>query len=100
MPVPAPAMQRLRAHRQRQARHALQLGPAYDRSLDLVFANLHGGFVNANNLARREWHPLCQSAGIENATPYALRHTVASQLLEAGINPKTVAAFCPLARNS
>ncbi len=47
--------------------------------------------MDLRNLARREFAPLARAIGVPQATPYWLRHTVATQLLIAGENPKVIA---------
>ena len=91
IPLPAPALAVLAQHKSRQAEHKLKLGEHYARGLDLVFANEAGRPLNEANLRVRVYKPLCEAAEIEGAFgPYDLRHTVATQLLSLGENPKVV----------
>jgi integrase len=91
IPLTRPVVAVLREHRRRQAERALRLGEFYDRDLDLVFANDAGRPLNEANLRARFYKPACVAAGIEGVSgPYDLRHTVATQLLELGENPKVV----------
>jgi integrase len=61
------------------------------RELNLVFPNEAGRPLDLGNLRGRAWCKLAQAIGVPQSTPYWLRHTVATQLLAAGENPKVVA---------
>ena len=50
-----------------------------------------GGFLRSTDVRERDWLPVLQAAGIPNINLYALRHTCATLLLLAGVNPKVVA---------
>jgi integrase len=93
VPVPAEVLRRLKAHRAAQAEHALRRGQDYDREAALVFAGRDGQALCDHNLRNREWTKLRKAAGIENASPYSLRHTAATELVEAGVNPTAAAAL-------
>ena len=59
---------------------------------DYVFANTNGQPMDKHNLVRRYFKPALEKAGLPNTVRlYDLRHTVATQLLKANINPKIVA---------
>src|SRR5262249_53543527 len=60
---------------------------------DLVFAGPEGQLLDAANLRSREWTRLCKNAGVNGAQIYDLRHTAATELLQAGVNPKSAAAL-------
>jgi integrase len=63
------------------------------QDLNLVFPNEDGGLLNPGNLNRRHFKPLLRAAGIDDShRPYDLRHTMATLLLNAGVNIKTVSA--------
>lgn len=83
----------LRAHRARQAQHALGLGQGYDRAADLVFANDSGGLLDSRNVVNRYFKPALARAGLSSAIRlYDLRHSHATLLLHEGVNVKAVAA--------
>ncbi len=91
IPLPSVTVVQLIEHRRRQRAVILRLGVNYARELDLVFPTEIGTPMDLQNLNRREFKPLARRIGIPQATPYWLRHTVATQLLSAGENPKVVA---------
>ncbi|MCP4004907.1 MAG: site-specific integrase [bacterium] len=94
IPLPQSVIDALAAHKVSQSRHILGLGPNYDRSLDLIFPNEHGGLMSPDNLRTRHFVRIAEKAGIElrkGDGPYVLRHTVVSQLLLHGEAPQTVA---------
>lgn len=84
-----PTIEALRAHRRRQAEERLRLGPAWSDN-DLVFANQVGNPIEAQNLVRRNYYPLLDSAGLPRLPFHSLRHTCASLALERGVNVKVV----------
>jgi integrase len=58
---------------------------------DLVINNLFGGIVNPGNFCRRVFKPLLRQTGIGTDVRFHdLRHTHASHLLAAGVNPKII----------
>lgn len=78
----------LRAHKARQNAAKLRKGAAY-QDLGLVFATRSGKPISASNLARL-FHLLSDRAGVPRIKVHATRHTVASDMLSAGENPKVV----------
>ena len=74
VPVPPHLRDRLWAH-------IIDLGPD-----DLVFPAPEGGLENDRNYARRVFGPACKSAEIRIGTPYDMRHTAASWLVQAGVD--------------
>jgi integrase len=58
----------------------------------LVFTDSRGGPWRRSNLMRREWHPLLETAGLTRMGFHVLRHSHASALLAAGLNPRAIAA--------
>lgn len=87
VPLPAGMLQQLKEHRASQAEALLKLGIR----TDLVFATSEGGPIMRRNLVRRHFKPALQAAKLPaNLTLYALRHTCATLLLQAGVNPKIV----------
>ena len=84
------ALEALRTHRTRQVEERLKSGPAWDSTLDLVFANEIGRPIEPQNLVRRAFYPLLQRAALPRIRFHDLRHTAATLLLSSGINPKIV----------
>lgn len=89
IPVIAPVMDALRAHRDRQ--EAFRATGVEWADLDLVFPNSQGKLMEAQNHHRRSWKPLLQRAGLPATTHFhALRHTYATHCLQQGIDINTV----------
>ena len=65
--------------------------PAGER--DLAFATRRGTPLDQKNLRRRAFAPAAKAAGVEWAGFHALRHTCASRLFAAGMNPKQIAKW-------
>jgi len=60
--------------------------------IDLVLPNRSGGYLDLRTWRRRIWRPAIGRAGVEGVTPYELRHTSASRLIEEwGYGPVQVA---------
>jgi integrase len=57
---------------------------------DFVFTARGGGPVIAESLIRTHFKPALKRAGLPNIRLYDLRHTMATALLVAGVNPKIV----------
>jgi len=92
IPLPPTLTRALDEHRRRQAEHAMKLGPAYDRDLELVFANEVGRPLNPRNLIQRHFKPILKQAGLPKSFRlYDLRHTCATLMLASGENIKVVA---------
>ncbi len=72
----------LRAHRARQAREQLAVGPAWPDS-DLVFTTKKGTPIDPDNFAHY-FHRLCDRADLGHWTPHELRHSAASIMLAQG----------------
>lgn len=72
----------LRAHRARQAREQLAVGPAWPDS-DLVFMTKKGTPIDPDNFAHY-FHRLCKRAALGHWTPHELRHSAASIMLAQG----------------
>lgn len=91
IPLPKPLMQRLREHRMAQNEWRLQRGTAWDGSLNLVFPNQNGGIHDYHNVAGRGFKDVAKRAGLpKEFSLYCLRHTMATNLLLVGENPKVV----------
>jgi integrase len=78
----------LREHRQVQLEERLQVGPGY-RDGDLVFADAVGRALY-DSTVRRAFYAIVQEAGLAHLRIHDLRHTAATLMLRAGVNPKVV----------
>jgi integrase len=89
VPLPSSVMQELRKHRIWQNQERLKLGAAWHQN-DLVFPSEIGTPLNPPNITRH-FKRILKKAGIRTSIRlYDLRHTTATLLLQAGINPKIV----------
>lgn len=79
----------LKAHRRDQLEESFKLGSDYQKN-DLVFANEIGGPLLLGNIRRRHFEKIIIAAGLPTIRLYDLRHTTATLLLSAGLNPKVV----------
>jgi len=74
--------------------HFTRSGLTADDRGALVFSAPHGGVLNRDNWRRRVWIPALESAGLGQAAPrpgfHDLRRAVATALVGAGVDPKTV----------
>jgi integrase len=84
----APVVEVLQRHRARQEAERLSLESAW-RDCDLVFCNKMGGPLFARNLVR-SFMTLLEKAAIPHIRFHDLRHTAATLLLSARVNPKVV----------
>jgi integrase len=87
--LPAPLMQKLAAHKRKQAEARLKLGPAW-QAFDLVFCSEEGTPLTIPNLTYRYFRPILTKAKLPRIRLYDLRHTCATLLLIAEENPKVV----------
>ena len=78
----------LHRHRKRQAEERLAVGSVFDDQ-DLVFPNLSGGVIIASTL-HRSFKIMLGFAGLPPVRFHALRHTAATLMLEANVNPRVV----------
>lgn len=85
----APALRALTKHRIAQHQERLALGSGYENN-DLVFATTIGTPLQPRNVIGRHLKPILRKAGLPDIRWYDLRHTTASLLLQAGVNPKIV----------
>jgi len=58
---------------------------------ELVLPNRRGGYLDLRTWRRRIWRPAITRAGVAGVTPYELRHTYASSLIDWGAGPVQVA---------
>lgn len=87
--MPAPLLQRLAAHRRKQAEVRLKLGAVW-QALDLVFCSELGTPLQIPNLTYRYFRPILTKAKLPQIRLYDLRHSCATLLLIAEENPKVV----------
>jgi integrase len=79
----------LREHRRQQRELSLQLGLGKLADDALVFPTIEGG-PRSPAATSREWGLVAQSIGLSELTFHALRHTHASQLIDAGVDVVTI----------
>lgn len=89
IPLPASTIQELRAHRRQQLEAKLKLGAVWN-DLDLIFASEIRPPLNPPNVTRAFKKALEKAKIRTSIRLYDLRHTTATLLLQAGINPKVV----------
>ena len=66
----------------------LRAGPGYE-DRDLVFASTVGRAVY-DSTVRRAFYGIVRDAGLDHLRIHDLRHTAATLMLRAGVNPKVV----------
>jgi integrase len=89
--VPEETMDVLRAHRKMQAEQRLHMGPAW-KGEDFVFTSPNGAPLRPS-VVSNHWRLIRKRVGVEGAEDvvlHGLRHTHATLLLLAGIQPKVV----------
>jgi integrase len=87
--LPAPLMQKLAAHKRKQAEARLKLGALW-QAYDLVFCGEMGTPLSIPNITYRYFRPILTKAKLPRIRLYDLRHTCATLLLIAEENPKVV----------
>jgi integrase len=90
MPLDPDTLDALRRHRARQEEERAQAGPFW-RDEGWVFANERGGAPRYRQVAGRELRRIVAAAGVGPVRMHDLRHTAGSRMLEAGVDPRTVA---------
>lgn len=78
----------LKEHRKEQLEFRMQYGPGYQDN-NMVFCNKDGSFVNPGSVTRR-FNRYLEEAAVKKIRLHDLRHTHASLLLKAGVQPKVV----------
>ncbi|MDX5895138.1 tyrosine-type recombinase/integrase [Rubrobacter radiotolerans] len=73
----------LKVHRTRQLEEKSQRSDTWEEH-DLVFPNQDGGIMNPNNIRRRHFKPLLESAGLPDIRLYDLRHSFSTLWVESG----------------
>lgn len=87
--LPAPLLQKLVAHKRRQAEIRLKLGSLW-QAFDLIFCSEEGTPLTIPNLTYRYFRPILTEAKLPRIRLYDLRHSCATLLLIAEENPKVV----------
>jgi integrase len=87
--LPGELVTTLRAWKATQNAERLAIGPDY-RDYGLVFTIPGGGPINKDNLTSRTFAHLMEQAKVPRIRFHDLRHTSATLLLAANINPKVV----------
>ena len=82
------AVESLRRHR--KAQDAEKKASDHWQDLGYVFTSTTGTPLDPSNM-RKEFAEIAKAAGIKDAYPYLLRHTVTSQLIDAGVGVEEVA---------
>jgi integrase len=89
IPLPKSVINELRAHRRKQGEERLKLGSAW-QNLDLVFPSEVGTPSTHSNITQ-VYKRVLRRAGLRTSLRlYDLRHTHATLLLKAGVNPKII----------
>ena len=88
LPIPAPLIPVLKAHKAAQAAERLAAGDQWE-DWDLVFARPDGRPIDSRD-DWGEWRILLNAAGIRAARPHDARHTAATLLLEQGVDISVV----------
>jgi integrase len=83
--LPDVVIEALAAYRRKQLEQRLALGAGKLTGDALIFARLNGG-PQSPDLLSKEWSTAAASLGLGGVTFHALRHTHASQLIDAGID--------------
>ncbi|WP_328956059.1 site-specific integrase [Kitasatospora purpeofusca] len=88
LPLPAPVLAALVAHRERQAVERAAAGMDWQEN-DLVFPSRIGTPYEPDNL-RRSWHAVRGRLGLDDLRFHDLRHTCITLLLDLGVPPHIV----------
>ena len=81
--LPRRAVSALRSHRKRQLEDQLRAGALWQDN-GLVFTNLTGGPLDAQNIVNRHFKPLLKRAGLSAIRFHDLRHSCLSLLAQRG----------------
>jgi integrase len=88
IPLTERALEALREHKKEQRKEIMKGGPKYDRQ-DWIFANRYGHHEIQTNI-RVRFATAVRKADLPSIRLYDCRHTHATLLLQAGVNPKVV----------
>lgn len=86
--LPTRVVEDLKAHKVRQARERLELGPAW-QDTGYIFTSSVGTPLDPRNL-NREFKIVCQKASLGDWHPHELRHSAASLMLAQGVKIQVV----------
>jgi integrase len=89
LPLSAPAVEILRAHRAWWVNEKLRLGSHWIDEWDLVFVGTQGEPLHAKAVWR-EWRRILKASGLPVIRIHDLRHTAGTLLREAGVDAKVV----------
>ena len=84
------AVEALKRHRSRQLEQKLAAGGIWSNKLDLIFATKKGTPLEAT-IPNRVLTRILKKAEIRQRKFHALRHSVGTQLMAVGVNPKVAA---------
>ncbi len=87
--IPAGLVADLKAHRKAQTAAKLHAGSAWRNEHELVFTNTDGGIIDPTT-DRNRWRALLDTAGVEHKKLHAARHTAATEMLLANVDPRVV----------
>ncbi len=91
IPVDNDTMERLKSWKESQKQFAFEMDDLFHNKLNTVFTGLYGGPVHFDNFRNRIFNRMVATAGLPDTIHmHSLRHTVATQLLAAGHDAKTV----------
>jgi integrase len=86
--LPAVMVEALRAHHENQKQARVEAGDKW-KEKGIVFCNIYGGFMRPDMIAY--WlDRLLKDAGLPHMRFHDLRHSAATILLAAGVNPKVI----------
>jgi integrase len=91
IPLPKKLMLKLKEHKRQQTEHRFKLGQDYENH-SLVFAQDNGRPHHYRNLTQRHFEKILVKAKLDGLgfTPYSLRHSTATLLLDSKETVKTV----------
>lgn len=89
VPLPAPLLKKLAAHKRKQSETRLKLGTAW-QAFDLVFCGEMGTPHTIPNITYRYFRPVLEKAELPRIRLYDLRHSCATLLLSENEHPKVV----------
>lgn len=87
LPLADSTLRALQAHRRTQVEDRLKAGAEYIDN-DFIFANALGAPLDMRNLTQRHFKKIVRTAELPMIRFYDLRHTAATLMLSAGVNPK------------
>jgi integrase len=87
--LPTIVIEALREHRKKVLETRMRLGLGKPDSQSLLFTNIEGGVLRLHGISEA-WSELAEKMGCPEITFHALRHTHASQLIDAGVDIVTI----------